>query len=315
MNYKDYYKTLGVPKDASQKDIRKAFRKLAARYHPDRNPGDQEAEEKFKAINEAHEVLSDPEKREKYDTLGANWETYQQTGFEGFDFGQAGARGPGGGGHTFVFEGDPSEFFGHGGAGGFSDFFQAFFAGQGGDPFAQARSGRRAPRSGRDVEAELTFTLDEAYHGAHKTFEWRGEKLRIRIKPGAYDGQKLRLKGKGYPSQTGGASGDLYLVLRQRPDHRFERSGDDLHYTADVDLYTALLGGKIEVPTMSGRVSVPVPAESESGKVLRLKGKGMPTSGKDAFGDLLVTLSVKMPKQLSAREKELLQELQGMRRR
>lgn len=305
MQYKDYYDILGVAKDASAKDIKRAYRKLAAKYHPDKNPDNKEAEEKFKEINEAHEVLSDPEKRKKYDTLGANWEAYEQGGFDWSQFGGA----PGGSrGRTYTFTGDD--------ASGFSDFFRMFFEG-GGDPFeAFGGGGQRQRRAfkGRDLRAEMEITLHEAYEGSQRTFELHGEKLRIRIKPGAYDGQQLRLAGKGEPGVNGGPAGDLYLELRVLPDPRFERDGDNLIYQVETDLYTAVLGGKIRVPTMSGSVKVTIPKGTSSGKTLRLRGKGMPVYGKtDQYGDLLVNVNVIMPKNLTAEEERLFEELRALR--
>jgi len=300
MNYKDYYKILGVNKNATEKEIKKAYRKLAKKYHPDNNKGNKASEEKFKEINEANEVLSDPEKRKKYDTLGANWQNYQQGGGDWQQY----ARQGGNSGQTFHFEGDPSEFFGSGGD--FSSFFETFF-GQG----QQQRSSRRAPRKGQDVTASLPITLLEAYEGSKRTFEWKGKKMRISIKPGTKDGQKIRIKGKGEPSRFGGPNGDLYIIMQIQPDARFQRKGDDLVYSAPVSLYTAILGGKVEVPTMTGRVKLTVPKGSETERTVRLKGKGMPKNAqKSQFGDLLVKLKVKLPHSLSSEEEALFRKLQ-----
>ena len=305
MNYKDYYKILGVNKDASQKEIKKAYRKLAAKYHPDKNPGDKAAEEKFKEANEANEVLSDPEKRKKYDTLGSNWEAYQQGGGDWRQYAQQERRG--GGGRTFTFEGDPSDFFG---GSGHSSFFDMFF-GQGGG--RQSR-GRQSGFRGQDIEAELQISLLEAYQGSKRTFELNGNKMRISIKPGAYDGQRLRLKGKGQPGAGGGSPGDLYIILKVQPEARFQRNGDDLIYTANIDLYTAILGGQIEVPTMTYPLKMTIPKGSESGKTLRLKGKGMPKYDKsNEYGNLLVKLNVNFPKNLTAEEEALFKKLQKIR--
>lgn len=309
MNYKDYYKILGVKKDASQKEIKKAYRKLAAKYHPDKNQGDKAAEEKFKEINEANEVVGNPEKRKKYDTLGSNWEAYQQGGGDWEQYQQGRPRGGRGGGQSFTFEGDPSEFFGNS---GHSSFFDMFFGG-GGEGFSNQGRGQRSFK-GQSVEAEMPFTLLEAYQGSKRTFELSGKKMRITIKPGAYDGQRLRLKGKGRPGANGGAAGDLFIILKIQPDPRFERVGDDLKFNAKVDLYTAILGGKIEVPTMTNSVKMPIPKGSETGKTLRLKGKGMPKYGKEKeHGHLLVKLNVVLPKNLTAEEEELFKKLQTLR--
>ncbi|HFA51476.1 MAG TPA: J domain-containing protein [Bacteroidetes bacterium] len=314
MKYKDYYKILGVSKDASQKEIKKAYRKLASKYHPDKNSGNKVAEEKFKEINEANEVIGNPEKRKKYDALGANWEAYQQGGGDWRQYAQQGRRGRGG--QSFHFEGDPSEFFGGGGQGSdFSSFFDMFFGG-GGARAGASRGRRQAAFKGGDIEAELPITLLEAYQGSKRTFELNGKKMRISIKPGAYDGQRLRLKGKGQPGHNGGPAGDLYIVLKVQPDPRFQRVGDNLVFPARVDLYTAVLGGKIQVPTMTGSVKMNIPKGSETGKTLRLKGKGMPKYGRPAqHGDLLVKLEVAMPKNLSHEEEELFRKLKTIRQR
>ena len=304
MNYKDYYKILGVPKNASQKDIKKAYRKLAATYHPDKNPDNKEAEEKFKEINEANEVLSNTEKREKYDTLGSNWEAYQHTGDDWRKYANQ--------------KEDASQFYQQSGEGEyFSSFFEAFFGGGRGASSFGGSSGRRqqASFSGGDTQAELPITLLEAYKGSKRAFEIHNENLRITIKPGSYNGQQLKIKGKGQLGVQGGARGDLYIILRVQEDPRFQRRADNLLYHAPIDLYTAILGGKIEVPTLSGMVKVNVPKGSETGKTLRLKGKGMPKYGKSLqFGDLLVKLTVKLPKHLSKEEIELFKRLQNLRK-
>ncbi|MFC4634608.1 DnaJ C-terminal domain-containing protein [Dokdonia ponticola] len=302
MNYKDYYKILGVTKDASLKDIKKAYRKLAARYHPDKNPDNKEAEEKFKEINEANEVLSDKEKREKYDTLGSNWEAYQHTGDDWRDYvNQQKQQKRYGRGGSSTFYGDASDA-------DFSSFFETFFGGG-----AQAGRQGRAAFSGGDIQAEMPITLLEAYQGSKRTFKIHNENLRITIKPGSYDGQQLKIKGKGQPSARGGNRGDLYIVLKVHPDPRFERSNDDLLYNASIDIYTAILGGKIEVPTLSGKLKITVPKGSQTGKILRLKGKGMPKySTQSSFGDLLVKLNVVLPKKLSKQEESLFKQLKEL---
>lgn len=317
MQYKDYYDILGVEKQASDKEIKKAYRKLATKYHPDKNPDDKAAEEKFKEITEAYEVLSDPEKRKKYEQLGSNWEAFQQSGFDPNQYQQANPFGQGGG-HTFVFEGDPSEFFG--GNGG-SSFFETFFGrGTQGrtDPF-EAFMGQRGGRArtayaGQDIQAEMDITLEEAFHGGSRTFSINGESLRIKIKPGAYDGQKLRLKGKGNPGMNGGPRGDLYILLKMNPDSRFTREENNLIYEKEVDLYTALLGDQISIPTLSGAVNLRIPEGTSPGSLLRLKGKGMPVYGKtDQFGDLLVRVKVKFPQQLSEAERTAFEKLKATR--
>jgi len=309
MNYKDYYKVLGVSETATDAQIKKAYRKLAAKYHPDKNQGDAKAEEKFKEVNEANAVLSDPEKRKKYDTLGANWEAYEQGGGDWQQYQQRSRPS----GRSYTFQGGPSGGFG-GQSGDFSSFFEAFF---GGDPRSGQGfqgGGRQGGFRGGDIEAELPITLHEAYNGIRKTFEIYGKKMRINIKPGSYHGQRLKLKGKGQPGPGGGAAGDLYIVLEVLPDPRFSRDGDRLIYTTTIDLYTAILGGKVEVPTMTGKVNVTIPKGSETGKVLRLKGKGMPIYGKkDQYGELLIKIKVELPTDLSKEEEKHFKALRDLR--
>jgi len=308
MKYKDYYKILGVNKAATQKDIKKAFRRLAAKYHPDKNPNNTAAEEKFKEVNEANEVLSDPDKRKKYDALGENWQAYQQGGG---DWEQYQRRGQQGGGQSFTFQGDPSEFFG---SGDHSSFFDMFFGGDRGGGFSGRSQERRRNFKGPSIEAEMPVTLLEAYQGSKRTFEINGKKMRITIKPGAYDGQRLLLRGKGQAGVQGGEAGDLYILLRVQADHRFKRDGDNLMYHANVDLYTAILGGKIDIPTMTGFAKVSVPKGSETGSILRLKGKGMPNyKNPKKYGNLVVKLKVNLPQNLTAEEKELFKKLRAMR--
>jgi len=303
MEYKDYYKVLGVDKKASQKDIKKAFRKLAGKYHPDKNPDNAEAERKFKEVNEANQVLSDPEKRKKYDTLGANWEAYENGGFDPNQFNR------GRGQRTYQYEGDPSEFFG-GQGGDFSNFFEQFFGGGG-----QFRGRQRqAVFKGQDLEARMDITLLEAYGGSSRQFELNGKKLRVKIKPGAAHQQKLKIKGKGMPSPNGGPNGDLYIVLNILPASRFQREGNHLIYSQQIDLYTAILGGKVSIPTMKGTVKMTIPKGTPIGKILRLKGKGMPIYGKAGqYGDLLVKLTIEMPTKLTEEEIRLFEQLQNIR--
>ncbi len=309
MKYKDYYKILGVSKEATEKEIKKAYRSLAGKYHPDKNPNDKSAEEKFKEINEANEVLSDPEKRKQYDVLGEDWAAYQQGGGDWRQYTQQGRREADRGSQ---FEGDPSEFFGRGGGGeGYSSFFDQFFGGGG----TFRGGGQRQPAfHGQDLEAEMAITLLEAFQGSKRTFELNGRKLRIAIKPGAFAGQRLRLKGQGQPGINGGPSGDLYIVLRVQPDARFRREGDNLVTEKNIDLYTTILGGKIEVDTMTGKVKITIPKGSNSGKTLRLKGKGMPKHNKpNEQGDLLVKLNVNIPQHLTGEEEALFEKLRAIR--
>ena len=293
MEYKDYYSVLGVGKKATQEEIKKAYRKLAVKYHPDKNPGNRTAEEKFKEITEAHEVLGDQVKRTQYDQLGANWKQYQDS---------ANNQGPFGTGKGQSYgPGNDSDFFG---SGGFSDFFESFFG-----------SGRRASGRGdfgippADVSGEIVISLEEAYHGAERIVDLGGEKIRIKIRPGAYDGLTLRARGKGQRSPSGNA-GDLHLKIKVAQHHRYERRGDDLHMEAPIDLFTALLGGKLEVLTVSGKISLNLKEGTQNGKIVRLKEKGMPVYGENArHGDLYIKLMVRLPEHLSAHQKQILQKL------
>jgi curved DNA-binding protein len=303
MEYKDYYKVLGVSKNASQDEIKKAYRKLAVKYHPDKNAANKEAENKFKEINEAHEVLSDPEKRKKYDQLGANWKHFSQEGYQGNPFGGFSGQG----GQTFHFEGDLGDLFGGRGASGFSDFFQAFFGGGGqGSPFGDFS--QRTATKGHDYQAELQLTLEEAYFGTSRILNVEGEKLRIRTKPGAYHDQVLRIRGKGGKGSAG--NGDIIIKIKVQPHPVFTRNGNDLKTTHNISLYDAVLGGETIVKTINGQVKVKIPAGTQGDSIVRLKGKGMPIyDSPNRFGDLLVELKVEIPSKLTPRQKELFEEL------
>ncbi len=308
MDYKDYYKILGVEKSATQDDIKKAYRKLAMKYHPDRNSGNKSAEEKFKEITEANEVLSDPEKRKKYDTLGSNWKQYQNTGGQGFDnfytnFG--GRRGKTNQSGTYEFSGDFGDIFGNAG-GGFSDFFESFFGGAGFGGRAQQQ------KIAVDVEANLNITLEDVLNGSEKQISIDGKKIKIKINPGTKEGQKLRLKGLGRSKTADGTKGDLYLNIHILKNPFYEIKDDDLYYNLDIDLYSAVLGGKEKIIMLDGKtISITIPEGTESETTLRLKGLGL--SKEIGRGDLFVKVHVNIPKHLNKEEKELFKKLKTLR--
>jgi curved DNA-binding protein len=306
MEYKDYYSVLGVDKKASQDEIKKAYRKLAVKYHPDKNRDNKAAEEKFKLVNEANEVLSDPEKRKKYDELGANWQQYEYAGGR-----PGGGPRPGNGrGGPFTFEGDFGDVFGQGGGAGFSDFFEQFFGrGAAGGP---RQGGRTTQFKGEDYQTDMDITLEEAYHGTHRLIQLENEKIRIATKPGVYDGQRLRIKGKGGKGSKANNHGDLYVEVHITPHPRYNRKGDDLYASHTIDLFTAVLGGSTIVDTLSGQVKVKIAPGTQSGKTIRIKGKGMPVYG-DAnnFGDLYVQLQVYIPETLTDRQRDLFEQLKS----
>ena len=300
MEYKDYYKILGVERAASEKELKRAYRKLAVQFHPDKNPGNPRAEERFKEINEAYEVLGDPAKRAKYDQLGSSYQAWERTGGApgGFDWSQWMSGAPGG---VRVEVGDLSELFG----GGFSDFFQAMFGGAGGRP--------QPARRGRDLEQPVRISLAEAYHGARRAFDRDGKRREVSIPPGARSGTRVRLSGRG--ASGGAQAGDLYLVVEVDSDPQFDRQEDDLTVEAPTDLYTALLGGEVKVPTPAGDVVLTIPPGSQPGQTFRLKGRGMPQlRHPSVHGDLFARLRVVLPTQLSPEERELVLRLSGLRK-
>jgi len=322
MEFKDYYQTLGVTKSSSDKEIKQAFRKLARKHHPDVNPGDKAAEAKFKEINEAYEVLGDADKRRKYDELGANWRMYEQAQQQGqpwpgaADFGGGGGAwninmgGPGG--YRTMTEEEMHELFGN--EDPFSDFFRTFFGG------AQREAGRpragRASRSqkGRDIEHEVELTLEEAFHGATRRISIKqgghARSVDVRIPVGVRDGSRVRAAGEGESGSNGGAAGDLYLRVRIRPHPVFERKGTDLHARLSLPLTTAVLGGEVQVPTITGSVRLKIPETTQSGQVFRLKGHGMPAVGRiDDRGDLYVTAEIQLPRALTREQREYFEAL------
>lgn len=308
MAYIDYYKILGVDKNATQDDVKKAYRKRARKLHPDLNPDDKEAERQFKELNEANEVLSNPENRAKYDKYGEHWkhgEEYEKAQqqqqqqqrqyqnesgnfsgrFSGTDFG----------------EGED-----------FSDFFQSMFGGTGGSSGRNSRGSASGKFKGQDVQAELTLDLRDAAVTHPQTFEINGKKVRITIPAGIHDGQQIRLKGHGGPGHNGGPAGDLYITFNIPADPDFERSGDDLKTKVTIDLYTAVLGGDVTVNTLSGNVNLKVKPGTQNGTTVRLKGKGFPIYKKDGqYGDLFATYEVKLPAHLTEKQKELFEQLKN----
>ncbi len=299
MEYKDYYKILGVEKSATPEDIKKAFRKLAVKYHPDKNKDDKKAEEKFKEVNEAYEVLSDPEKRKQNDAFGENWKYSQANG--GID-GFVGAGQPGSGGNNR--QGSPEEFADkYGSEGNFSAFFESLFG-------HRAGQGNRASRKGQDYQAEMLMNLEEAYHGTERLLNVNGQQLRIKLKPGIRHEQTIRLREKGGPGLGGGPNGDILITIKVEENSYFERKGDDLYVTLPVDIYTAVIGGKTTVKTLKGEIKLDIPPKTDSGKVLRLKGLGMPVYDKAGeYGNLYVKVELHLPSALSEKEMELFRQL------
>jgi len=294
MAFIDYYQVLGVPKTATEKEIKDAYRKLARKHHPDLNPNDAEANKKFQQLNEANEVLSDPEKRKKYDKYGENWqhgeeyEKYQQQhqrqnqqsyagGFEGF------------------------------GSDDFSDFFQSMF-GQGG-----RSAGRQAKYRGQDFNAELHLNLKDVVESHKQTLTVNGKNIRITIPAGVENGQTIKITGHGGPGVNGGPGGDLYITFVVADDPRFRRNGSDLYAETKLDLYTAVLGGEVTIDTLNGKVKIKVKPETQNGTKVKLKGKGMPVYKKDnEFGDLYVTYDIQIPTNLTEKQKKLFEELKEM---
>lgn len=300
MNFIDYYQVLGVSKNATPDDIKKAYRKLARKYHPDLNPNDKTAHQKFQQINEANEVLSDPEKRKKYDQYGENWkhaDAYEAArqqqhrshssgdqfqGFEDFDMGE----------------------------GGFSSFFESLFGHSG------ARQRSQAKYRGQDYQSALQLTLEQAYTTHQQLLNVNGKNVRITVPAGIENGQKIKLKGYGGPGMNGGPAGDLFITFTIMDDKNFKRLGNDLYTTVELDVYTAVLGGEMTIQTMSGKVKIKIKAETQNGTKIKLAGKGFPVYKKEGqFGNLYVTWVIKIPTGLSEKEKQLFQELAALKRK
>jgi curved DNA-binding protein len=307
MEYKDYYQILGVPKNADEKEIKRAYRKLARQYHPDKNPNNNLAEERFKEINEAYEVIGSADNRAKYDQLGHNYHRFRQMGGDpnGFDFSQWFSGGNGGRQQVNV-----EDLFGS--SGGFSDFFNSIFGGRanraGSSPFGQSFQ----QPANRNVEHTVNITLEEAYQGTTRTLNYEGgERFTAKIPAGSKTGTKVRLRGKG-----SGGSGDLYLVVQVDPHPQFKRDGDNLLVTVDVDVLVAVLGGKVTVPTLTNPVTLTIPASTQGGRTFRLKGKGMPhLRDNQQYGDLLAQINIRVPETLSPEERQLYEQLAALAQR
>ena len=311
MAFIDYYKVLGVDRSATQADIRKAFRRLAKQYHPDINANDPRAQERFQEINEANEVLSDPEKRKRYDEYGEHWahaeeyeaqrRQYEQQYGGGQQYGDFGSFG------GFDFGGFGDFTRSEGNTGGFSDFFEQLFGGTG------HRSTRQQPMRGTDYEAELHLTLRDAAETHKQVLSVNGKSIRVTIPAGVADGQRLKLRGHGGEAPQGGTRGDLYITFRIAPDNTFTRSGDDLYIRTALPLTTAVLGGEVNVPTLTGDVRMKVGAGTQPGGKMRLRGKGMPKYKKETErGDLIVTFDVHIPNTLTDEQRALYTRLQQL---
>jgi curved DNA-binding protein len=292
MEYIDYYKILNLDKNASESDIKSAYRKLARKYHPDLNPNDKEANKKFQQVNEANEVLSDPEKRKKYDKYGSDWKNAEE--FEKARQSQGRQQNAYG---NYSFGGADDD--------NFSDFFSSMFGQSEG-----RQNSRQTKFRGQDYNAELHLTLHDAYTTRQQTLTVDGKNIRITIPAGVENGQVIKLKGHGSPGINGGPNGDLYITFVIADDPVFKRAGNDLYTTVPIDLYTAVLGGELNLDTLSGKIKLKVNPETQNGTKIRLKGKGFPVyKSEGQFGDLYVTYTVKIPENLTEKQKELFREL------
>ncbi|TVQ66815.1 MAG: J domain-containing protein [Balneolaceae bacterium] len=318
MEYKDYYQTLGVARDASQEEIRKKYRKQAAKFHPDKNPGNKRAEKKFKEIGEAYEVLKDPEKRKLYDKVGSDWKRYEQAGAGADDFNWGQYARQGGQGQRVhinmddMFGGAPGSQQGRSGGSPFSSFFETLFGGA--DPFSgsqqqtrQHRTATRKSKTPRDSEAEISVDLKDLFEGTEKQLRVNGERVKIKIPAGIEDGKRLKLKGKGEGDIS---KGDLYLKIRITEPEGVERKGLNIHQTFPLDLYKAVLGGQVTAQTLQGKIKLNIPPETPNGKVFRLAGRGLPElENPENRGDYFLKGEIELPGTLNAKEKELFRKL------
>jgi curved DNA-binding protein len=316
MDFKDYYKILGVEKTATADEIKKSYRKLAKKFHPDNNPGNKEAESKFKDLSEAYEVLHDAEKRKKYDTLGSQYNRYRQSGgnsdqFDWNNWYDNSSRRPqsnqGYGNINDMFSGST------GGSGGFTDFFEKIFGGHTGAGQARGSRSTGPTKKGNDLVTNLEVTFEESFKGTNKVIEVNGQRIDLKIKPGIKDGQQLKLSGQGEPGRNS-SNGDLYINLKVIPHIKLKRIENDLFLDLDIDLYKFIFGGETKISTFSGTLKLVIPPESPNGKVLLIKGQGMPKYNKSGDrGDLFVSLHVKLPEKLTAKELELFKQLKSLR--
>ncbi len=301
MKYKDYYKVLGVDKNATQAQIKKAYRSLALKYHPDKNPDDNKAEESFKAVNEANEVLSDSKRREQYDKIGESWEKHDGN-YGGDNFGEGTKKRERQ--YTGFDEENQNEF---------SDFFDHFFSGRTRSYGNENKRNSSSNFSGSTLETEIEISLEEAYYGSSRIIHLEHERLRVTTKPGSFEGQLLNIKGKGGKGSSVELNGDLLVRIKVRLSNEYLRKGDDIFMSHKIDFFEAILGGEIFVNTLSGKLKIKVSESTQNEKTIRLKGKGMPIYGKiNEFGDLYIQLKVNLPERLTESQRNLFQSLKQL---
>ena len=292
MDYKDYYKILEIDKKATPEEVKKAYRSLAKKNHPDKNLNDKKAEERFKLVNEANEVLGDVGKRKQYDELGENWQQNQQAQNQQRNYNQN--------------QGNPNQGFGRENQGDFSDFFEQFFSQQ-----RRGNQQQNQPQKGADYETEMEISLQEAYAGTSRIIQLENEKLRVTTKPGVYTDQQLRIKNKGAKGSLQSNRGDLFVRIKITDHSKYIRKGNDLHQTLEVNLYDAILGNDVIIETLSGKLKIKIEAGTQNGKSIRLKGKGMPVYEKAGlFGDFYILIHIKIPEKLTEKQKELLRQFE-----